>query len=101
MPASPWMGSTRIAQVFLFILLEKESIESWILQSDQQNLAVINPSPNGPKPFLYASSEEKPTIVVVLPWKFPSATIISALLSFLDLDNLQVIEEKYSRYYLF
>ena len=80
-PASPWIGSTNIAQVFLFIFSLKDSIDSLVLQPDQQNFASTKPLPNGPKPFLYDSSDEKPTMVVVLPWKFPSATIISALFS--------------------
>ena len=81
MPASPWIGSIRIAHVFLFILSLNDFIDSDILHSDQQYFASTKPLPKGPNPSLYDSSEENPTIVVVLPWKFPSATIISALSS--------------------
>ena len=38
----------------------------------------LKPGVNGPKPARYWSSDEKPTIVVVRPWKLSSQTMISA-----------------------
>ena len=61
------MGSTKTAQVFLLIFSSKDFIDSFKSHSVQQYFASTNPFPNGPKPSLYDSSEEKPTIVVVLP----------------------------------
>ena len=76
------MGSTNTAHVFLFnaFLIEVIDFSHTFEQSqfDLQYSASTNPFAKGPKPFLYYSSDEKPTMVVVLPWKFPSATIISA-----------------------
>jgi hypothetical protein len=39
---------------------------------------IRKPGVNGPKPSRYCASEEKPTMVVVRPWKFPEQTTISA-----------------------
>ncbi len=39
---------------------------------------IRKPGVKGPKRLVESGSVEKPTIVVVRPWKFPSATMISA-----------------------
>ena len=71
MPPSPCIGSIITAQVFSFIAFFIELIDiSHTLehsQFDRQYLASTKPSEKGPKPFLYSASDEKPTMVVVLP----------------------------------
>ena len=46
--------------------------------STSPNGTETNPGVNGPKPSRASGSEEKPTIVVVRPWKLSSHTMISA-----------------------
>src|SRR5512134_2627666 len=70
-PASHWMGSMSTAQVF--------GVTAEAIASISPNGTEMNPGVNGPKPSLYAFSEENPTIVVVRPWKLLLQTMISAL----------------------
>ena len=41
-------------------------------------LTMRKPGVKGPKPVVLSGSVEKPTMVVVRPWKLPSKTMISA-----------------------
>ncbi len=69
MPASPWIGSTSIPMVFGPMAFSNALMSLYGM--------VTNPGVNGPKPLLESGSLEKPTIVVVLPWKLFSQTMIS------------------------
>ena len=69
-PPSPWIGSTRTAHVFGVIAARTASTSPY--------LTIRKPGVNGPKRLVESGSVEKPTIVVVRPWKLPSATMISA-----------------------
>ena len=69
MPASPWIGSTRKAQVLGVIL----SRSAWASPKATRP----KPAGNGPKPWRYWASDEKPTMEIVRPWKLFSATRIS------------------------
>ena len=68
MPASHWMGSNRNAQVFGVMASSSASVSP--------NGILTKPGVNGPKPSRYSGSEEKPTMVVVRPWKLLSQTMI-------------------------
>ena len=70
MPDSPWIGSISTPTTFGFIAAFAASRSPYG--------TIVNPGVNGPKPSLYCSSSEKPTTVVVRPWKFPVKTRISA-----------------------
>ena len=70
-PASPWIGSTRNATT-------SGSSSAVASASASPNGTDTNPGVNGPKPVVADGSEENPTIVIVLPWKFPSHTTIFA-----------------------
>ena len=69
-PPSPWIGSTKIAAVF------GPTAASTAARSPYGTIR--KPGVKGPKRLVESGSVEKPTIVVVRPWKFPSATTISA-----------------------
>ena len=58
-PASPWMGSTRKAQV-LGVIASRKALAS-------PKGMTLNPGVNGPKPSRYCSSVEKLTMVTVRP----------------------------------
>ena len=70
MPASPWIGSTRTAATF--------GCRAAATASASPYGRMRKPGANGPKPRRYWGSEEKPTIVVVRPWKLSENTRISA-----------------------
>ena len=69
-PASPWMGSTSTAAVFSSIARAMASASPYGTDT--------KPGVNGPKPARACGSSLKLTIVVVRPWKLPSATTIVA-----------------------
>src|SRR5579875_1798258 len=69
-PPSPWIGSTKKAQVFGVIAFSSAAGSPYG--------TMRNPGANGPKSLRYRSTGENPMIVVVRPWKFPSQTMISA-----------------------
>ncbi len=69
-PPSPWIGSTSTAQV--------RGVTAARTASTSPYLTMRKPGANGPKRLVASGSVEKPTIVVVRPWKLPSATMISA-----------------------
>ena len=63
--------------------LDEERDDVGIVERGLQRLGVTegtdtNPGVKGPKPVVADGSEENPTIVIVLPWKFPSHTTIFA-----------------------
>ena len=64
MPASPWIGSTRNATT-------SGSSRAVFSASASPKGTDTNPGVNGPKPFVAEGSEEKPTIVIVLPVEVP------------------------------
>ena len=69
-PPSPWIGSTSTAQVFGVIAARTASTSPY--------LTMRKPGRTGRSGSSQSGSVEKPTIVVVRPWKLPSATMISA-----------------------
>ncbi len=69
-PPSPWIGSTRTATVLAVIAASRAARSPYG--------TVTKPGVNGPKPSRASGSSEKPTMVVVRPWKLPEATMISA-----------------------
>ena len=71
MPASPWIGSTRKAQVF--------GVIACLSALASPKGMTLKPAVNGPKPSRYCSSVEKLTMVTVRPWKLFAQTMISAL----------------------
>ena len=64
------MGSTRKAQVLGVIAARKGF---GVAEGTSRK-----PAGNGPKPLRYCSSEEKPTMEMVRPWKLLPQTTISA-----------------------
>jgi hypothetical protein len=70
-PASPWMGSSRTATVF-------SSMDSATAPASPKGTRT-NPGVNGPNPARADGSSEKPTIVVVRPWKLPPKMMIVAV----------------------
>ena len=71
MPASPWMGSTRNAQVLGVIAADSAAASPKGM--------TLKPGVKGPNPSRYWGSVLKPTMVVVRPWKLSAQTTISAL----------------------
>ena len=71
MPASPWIGSTRKAQVSGVIAASSAAASP--------KGTAAKPGAKGPNPSRYCDSLEKPTMVVVRPWKLLAKTRISAL----------------------
>ena len=72
-PASPWMGSTKKPTIF------GRSCKTFSSATGSLYGIVMNPGVNGPKSFWATGSEEKDTMVVVLPWKLFWQTTISRL----------------------
>ena len=70
-PPSPWIGSTRTAAVF--------GPTAALAAAPSPNGSSSKPGANGPNPSRYCGSLEKPTIVVVRPWKLLPKARISAL----------------------
>ena len=69
-PASPWMGSSSTAAVL-------SSMAASIAAASPKGTET-KPGANGPKSSRATGSSLNPTIVVVRPWKFPSATMMVA-----------------------
>ena len=70
-PASPWIGSISTATVF--------GVDRGLAaRPGRRTGTMTKPGVNGPKPSRASGSSEKPTIVVVRPWKLPAATMILA-----------------------
>ncbi len=69
-PPSPWTGSTSTAQV--------RGVTAARAASTSPYFTMRKPGENGPKRLDASGSVENPTMVVVRPWKLPSATTISA-----------------------
>ena len=69
-PASPCTGSSSTATVCLSIAAASAALSP--------NGTTRKPGANGPKPPRASGSVEKPTIVVVRPWKLSAATTMLA-----------------------